>query len=91
MVLASMLNPYEAVISAKTAHINIHEAGALEATGHKIISVDSNDGKIGPEQILDVLRTHTDEHMVKPRAVFISNATEILAAQRMGQCLVRQL
>lgn len=73
----SSLRSYEAVISADTGHINTHETGAVEATGHKIISIKSNDGKITPEQIEDVLEKHTDEHMVKPKMVFISNPTEL--------------
>ena len=77
IVLSSILKPYEAVIAPKTAHINVHEAGAIEATGHKVISVDSTDGKIKPEQVLEQVKFHSDEHYVKPRAVFISNATEL--------------
>ncbi|TSC85369.1 MAG: threonine aldolase [Microgenomates group bacterium Gr01-1014_7] len=77
IILASMMKPYEAVIAAKTAHINVHEAGAIEATGHKVISVDSGDGKIKPEQVLQTVKFHTDEHMVKPKVVFISDATEL--------------
>lgn len=77
IVLASLMKPYEAVIAAKTAHINVHEAGAIEATGHKVISVESTDGKIQPNQVLQVVKSHTDEHMVRPKVVFISNATEL--------------
>lgn len=77
IVLSSMLRPYESVISASTGHINVHEAGAIEATGHKIKAVETQDGKLTSLQIKDVLGYHTDEHMVKPRVVFISNSTEI--------------
>jgi len=77
LVLASMLKPYESVIAPQTAHIAIHEAGAIELTGHKINVVPSKDGKIKPEQIADICDEHTDEHMVRPKAVFISNSTEI--------------
>ncbi len=77
IVLASLMRPYEAVIAAKTAHINVHEAGAIEATGHKVISVDSPDGKVQPDQVLQVVKSHTDEHMVRPKVVFISDATEL--------------
>lgn len=77
IVLSSALKPYEAVISAKTAHINVHEAGAIEATGHKVIDLESPDGKLKPDQISDVVKSHTDEHMVKPKVVFISQATEL--------------
>ena len=77
IVIGSMLKPYESVISAKTGHINIHEAGAVENTGHKINEIVTSNGKITPQQIKEVLDMHTDEHMVKPRLVFISNSTEI--------------
>ena len=77
IVLASMLKPYEAVIAVSTGHIFVHEAGAIEATGHKICTVQSDDGKIRPEQIQIVVDQHSDEHMVKPRVVFISQSTEV--------------
>lgn len=76
IVIASVLKPYESVISAHTGHINVHEAGAIENTGHKINVVNSENGKLSCEGIQAVLDEHTDEHMVKPRMVFISNATE---------------
>lgn len=77
IVLASLLKPYESVISANSGHINIHEAGAVEATGHKINTAESSDGKLTVDKIKNILAQHTDEQMVKPKAVFISNATEI--------------
>ncbi len=77
IVLASILKPFEAVIAVTTGHIFVHEAGAIEATGHKVCTVPSSDGKIKPEQIQAVCDEHSDEHMVKPRVVFISNSTEV--------------
>ena len=77
IVLASIMKSYEAVIAAKMAHINVHEAGAIEATGHKVISVDSSDGKIKPDQVEQQVKFHSDEHMVKPKVVFVSDATEM--------------
>ena len=77
IVLASVLKPFESVIAANTGHIFVHEAGAIEATGHKINIIESADGKIKPEQIQSVCDYHSDEHMVKPRVVFISNSTEV--------------
>lgn len=77
IILASMMRPYESVISAYSGHINMHEAGAIEATGHKIEAVKSNDGKLNPEQMADLVNLHQDEHMTKPRVVFISNSTEV--------------
>jgi len=77
IVLASILKQYEAVIAVNTGHIFVHEAGAIEATGHKICIVSSKDGKIRPEQIQAVCDEHSDEHMVKPRVVFVSHSTEV--------------
>src|SRR3989344_1288586 len=76
-VLASLLRPYESIVAPITAHINIHEAGAIEATGHKIHGVPCADGKLTSESIREVVAQHTDEHIVKPKAVFISHATEV--------------
>lgn len=76
-VISSVLRPFEAVITVDSGHINVHETGAIEATGHKVIAVKGNDGKITPAGIHQAVKTHTDEHMVKPKMVYISNATEI--------------
>ncbi len=71
------LKPYEAVICPTTGHINVHETGAIEAKGHKIIEVESLNGKLSPISIVKVCQQHSDEHMVKPRMVFITNPTEL--------------
>lgn len=76
-VISSILKPYESVIAAATGHIFVHETGAIEATGHKINTITTDDGKITIEGIQAVLDEHTDEHMVLPKLVFISNSTEI--------------
>jgi threonine aldolase len=75
--ISAFLRPHEAAVAADTGHILVHEAGAVEATGHKIISVKVNDGKLKPCHVKAALDAHTDEHMVKPRLVYISNSTEI--------------
>ncbi len=77
LVISSFLKPYQSIIAASTAHIEVHEAGAIEATGHKINTVNTADGKLNPELIQKVLDYHTDEHMVKPKMVFISDSTEV--------------
>lgn len=77
ITLASMLKPYESVIAPVSGHICTHETGAIESTGHKINTVPSTDGKLTPSDIESVLSEHVDEHMVKPKVVFISNSTEI--------------
>ncbi len=77
IVISAFLRPHEAAIAAETGHILVHEAGAIEATGHKIISIEVDDGKLNSEHIASALRAHTDEHMVKPKLVYISNPTEV--------------
>ena len=78
IVISSALRPHESVISACTGHINVHEAGAIEATGHKVNTITSSDGKIRVEDVKKVLDEHSHApHMVKPKMVYISNSTEI--------------
>ncbi len=76
-VIAAMLKPYEAVIAAASGHIATHEAGSVEATGHKVEIAESYDGKICPESIDFIATDRQFEHMVLPKAVYISNSTEI--------------
>lgn len=80
-VISASLRPHQAVIGAVSAHINIHETGAIEATGHKVIAVTSTDGKITAEQIDVIAGLHyTDsepEHLVQPKMVYISMPTEL--------------
>ncbi len=75
--ISAFLRPHEAVIGVKTAHINVHETGAIEATGHKVIAVNGTDGKITPQEIREAVEYHSDEHMVKPKMVYVSDSTEI--------------
>lgn len=77
VVISSSLRPYEAVIAAKSGHINVHETGAIEASGHKVLIAESENGKVLPQGVRAVMEEHIDEHMVKPAMVYISNATEI--------------
>ena len=77
LVISSFLRPHECVIAADTAHINVHETGAIEATGHKVVVMPGVDGKLTPENICKALKHHKDEHMVKPKMVYISNTTEL--------------
>ena len=72
IIIASALRPYEAVISVESGHINVHETGAIEASGHKVITVNGKNGKITPDSITQVIKQHTDEHMVKPKMVYLS-------------------
>lgn len=75
--ISAFLRPWEAVIAAAMGHIAVHETGSIEATGHKICVVPSEDGKLRPEQIRAVCAAHEDEHMVSPKLVYISNSTEV--------------
>ncbi|SES68155.1 threonine aldolase family protein [Anaerobranca gottschalkii] len=77
IVISASLKPHQSVISAETGHINIHETGAIEATGHKINTVKGENGKLTVDKIKEVVELHVDEHMVKPKMVYISNTTEI--------------
>lgn len=76
LVIEALTKPYEAVICAGTAHINVHETGAVEATGRKLLALPSPDGKLTPAMIEAVPELHGDEHMAKPAMAYISNTTE---------------
>lgn len=76
-VISALLRPYESIIAADTGHIAVHETGAIEATGHKVNTIKGVDGKLTPNLVQEVLNNHSTEHMVKPKAVFISNSTEL--------------
>ena len=75
--LSAFMRPHEAAISADTGHVLVHETGAIEATGHKVISIESDDGKLTPDQIRFIVESHGDEHMVKPKLVYLSHPTEV--------------
>ena len=77
ITISAALRPHQAVISAVTGHINVHETGAIEATGHKVLAMDTPDGKLTPALVMQALDFHTDEHMVQPKMVYISNSTEV--------------
>ncbi len=78
IVIAAALRPHESVIAASSGHIHIHEAGAVEATGHKINVVEHPEGKVTIDAIQAVLDEHVIiPHMVKPAMVYISNSTEV--------------
>ncbi len=80
-VIAASLRPHQAALGAWSAHINVHETGAVEATGHKVLSLPSEDGKITAEQIRDAMLAHlydgSREHIAQPKLVYISNPTEL--------------
>lgn len=86
--ISAFLRPHEAVISAHTGHILVHETGSIEATGHKVIAMPSPDGKITVKDVELALNAHTDEHMVKPKMVYISNTTEIGTLYTKGELVL---
>ena len=76
--ICAFLRPHEAAIAAHSGHICVHETGAVEATGHKCIAVPAAPGgKLTPELVRQAVAAHPDEHMVKPRLVYVSNTTEV--------------
>lgn len=80
IVISTMLQPYEGVIAADSGHVNVHEAGAIEYTGHKVLSLAGKDGKITAADLENyVARFYADdsyEHMVFPGMVYVSFPTE---------------
>lgn len=80
VVIATMLKDYEGVISAHTGHVNQHEAGAIEYTGHKVIGIPQKEGKISAKDVKKCLADFwgdgSHEHMVFPGMVYISHPTE---------------
>lgn len=79
-VLAWLLKPWQGVISAHSGHIATHETGAIEATGHKVLTLPSSDGTLAPEQIRKACQTYASstvpEHEVAPGAVYLSHPSE---------------
>ena len=79
-VISAALRPYQGAVAAVSGHINVHETGAIEATGHKVLPLPSGDGKISAVQVDEMCHAHftdgSQEHMVQPGMVYISNPTE---------------
>lgn len=80
-VIRSALRPHQGAISAVTGHINAHETGAVEATGHKVLALPSgSEGKLTAAQVEETVKNHwsdeTHEHQVQPKMVYISHPTE---------------
>lgn len=80
-VIAAALRPHQGAIGADTAHINCHETGSIEATGHKVLAIPGKDGKITALQIKDLVLAHradeSFEHTVQPKLVYLSTPTEL--------------
>ena len=80
-VIDAALRPHQAAVCAASGHIHVHETGAVEATGHKIIALPPDDGKLTAQQVRNLVHAHrTDEsmeHTAQPKLVYISNPTEL--------------
>ncbi|MBE5948068.1 MAG: aminotransferase class V-fold PLP-dependent enzyme [Lachnospiraceae bacterium] len=80
VVISTMLKDYEGVVAAVTGHVSAHEAGAIEYTGNKVLTIPQHDGKIDPKELEEYLRgfyaDQNHEHMVFPGMVYISHPTE---------------
>lgn len=80
IVISSLLKPYQGALCPESGHINVHETGSVEATGHKILPLPAKDGKITAEQVRKACDAHRNdasfEHIVQPGLVYISHPTE---------------
>ncbi|MEZ4885207.1 MAG: aminotransferase class V-fold PLP-dependent enzyme [Chitinophagales bacterium] len=77
IVISAILHTFEAVVSAKTGHIQQHEAGAIEATGHRIETIEKADGKLTTADIQPVLDRYFPPHTIKPKMVYLTHSTEL--------------
>ena len=88
-VISSALKPYQGVLCADTGHINVHETGAVEACGHKVLALPGKDGKITAEQIRNAYDLHwsdeSHEHIAQPKMVYISHPTELGTLYTKGE------
>ena len=85
IALSAFMRPFEAVVCAETGHINVHETGAVEGTGHKVLPAAAREGKVLPEGVRAVCMGHPDEHMVHPRVLYISQSTELGTVYTMDE------
>lgn len=80
-VAAALLRPHQGMISAESGHVSVHESGAIEATGHKVLTIPAPDGKLTARAVETLIKAHYDdptaEHMVQPGMVYVSQPTEL--------------
>lgn len=92
-VISAALRSHQAVVAADTAHIQVHETGAIEATGHKVITIAGTGGKITAAQVEALVKGHyadpDREHTAQPKMVYISNPTELGTIYKLEE--LRQL
>ncbi len=88
-VISAALRPHQGVVAADTGHIAVHETGAVEAGGHKVLTLPSHDGKLRAADVEALCAAHwadaSYEHMVQPGMVYISNSTEIGTVYSRGE------
>lgn len=88
-VISSVLRPYQGVVCASTGHINVHETGAIEHGGHKVLAVECADGLLSAEAVRGVVESHFaedgPEHMVQPGMVYISFSSEVGTVYSLAQ------
>ena len=88
-VIDGLLCRHEGVLAAETAHINVHESGAIEASGHKVLTLPAHCGKLQAGEVEAYIRAfyrdETYEHMVAPGAVYISHPTELGTLYTLGE------
>ena len=75
--VSAFLRPHEAVVAPASGHLYVHETGAIEATGHKVLTIPPKDGKVNGTDVRAIVRAHTDEHMVRPKLLYLSQASEL--------------
>ena len=89
VVLSTLLKPWQSVIAAKTGHIAVHEAGAIEASGHKVVEVPGNNGKLSAQQLDAVFeaweKDSNRDHMPQPGAVYVTQPTEYGTLYRLEE------
>jgi threonine aldolase len=89
VMIDSILRPYQGVIAADTGHISVHEAGAIEFGGHKVLTLPQENGKISAQGIEDIIESYNNdlsrEHMVMPGMVYISQPTELGALYSLSE------
>lgn len=89
VVIDRLLDHNDGVIAADTAHINVHEAGAIESNGHKILTLPNHEGKLRAEEIrkfvTDFHNDETNAYMVRPAMVYISYPTELGTIYTRGE------
>ena len=80
ILISAALRPFEGVLAVETAHINTHETGTVEASGHKVLALPSPSGKLSAVQVDEAMAAHwadaTHEHIVRPGLVYITHPTE---------------